>query len=90
MPAWNRNKLLLVEPEESYARWNGCIREDPILTTATMCNASGWAEDHEEIPAWSREQEYDEAAEEVEEVEDRTGKQFPPFLSYPRIRCRLW
>jgi hypothetical protein len=80
MPACNRNKLLLVEPEEFYARWNGCTREDPILRTAKMCNASVWAEDHEDIPASSREHEYDEAAEELEEVESRTGKQFDLLL----------
>jgi hypothetical protein len=84
MPVCKRNKLLLVEQRESYARWNGCTREDPILKIPKMCNASGWVEDHEDRPAWSRDQEYDEAVEEVEEVEDPAGEQITPFISSRR------
>jgi hypothetical protein len=76
MPAFTKNKLLLDDCEDFYfIRWNGCTRGDTISAIPKMCYASVWVKEHEDLPTGSKEQEYDEAAEELEEVEESTGEQ---------------
>jgi hypothetical protein len=84
MPALARNKILLEDSGDLYfARWNGCTRGENLSTiTKKMCNASAWVDDHEDVPSWSKEQQYDETAEEIEEVEDAAGKHFQTSLLF--------